>query len=186
MKRIIKSFLILIIIIAFTSSATFAFFTSKAKINDLTFSTGNANLQISKNANIWSQNLTPGINFENITPNWQNDYKIFVKNNGKTNLILNLKGELQSGWDDQENLREIIKIHVLELNDANEEVHDFGEKTLEKISDELEGGLNLNQIDKEETRTFVLKFSVADNLDEKYQNQSLSGFNFVFYGENKF
>lgn len=186
MRKVFINILILVAIITLTSGAVYAAISGKIKLSALTFSTGNANLQISRDANNWSQDIESGINFENITPGWSRNYEIFTRNTGKTNLVMNLKAERQSNFEDQANLREIIKIRVLELNGENEEVHDFGEKTLENISNESGEELDLNQISKEETRKFLLEFSVADNLDGKYQNKSLSGFDFMFYGENDY
>lgn len=186
MRRVLINLLILIAIITLTSSAVYAAISGKIKLNELTFSTGNANLQISRDANNWSQDIGSGIIFENITPGWSKNYEIFVRNTGKTNLVLNLKAERQSNFEDQANLREIIKIRVLELNGENEEIHDFGEKNLGEIQNDSGNEFELGQIHTNENRAFLLQFSVPNELDQKFQNQNLTGFDFVFYGENEY
>lgn len=190
MKNIIRSLLIIISVSAIATSATYAVWTAQTNVENNTFSSGNASLQVTQRGEPWSSNINSGLTFSNIYPGWSQDYSVFAKNNGSTNLNINLSGGLHSGWNDNANLRSVIKVHVWEFNDANsnwlwnpdETLQDFGEKTLETMRNDVGSGFTLNQINASESRGFLLRFSAPPELADSYQNQNLSGYDFVFNG----
>ena len=185
MKSILKSLFLIIVTVVVVSGATYAAWTAQAKVEGNTFSTGNAALQVRHAGTAWGQTI-PGPIFNNLYPDWTQDYSVKVHNKGTVNLMLSLKGEVGSGWSDPKNLRGKISVEVREFTDLNNNWHfDSGEgtknlgiKTLQAwLSESLVG----SQVDAGEQQCYLLRFSVGD-LADSFQGATLSGYNFVFDG----
>ncbi len=95
MKKVFSSFLLIALIIASVSLSAYALFTSTANIGGLTFSTGNANLQISSNGSTWSSSISLPSLYKNMAPNFTSDAQnIYLKNVSLSNIGLSIFTQL--------------------------------------------------------------------------------------------
>jgi hypothetical protein len=188
MKRILKSLLTISVVAAVMVSATSAVWTAQTKVkNANSFHTGNADLQIwdyNYYGKGWQEEID-GPGFDNIYPNWTQDYSLKVKNNGSTNLVLNLKGKLESGWQDDKTLRSQIKVRVWKFDDDGD-YHWDGESGSwlgpeQTLNDWRSNPLVAGQLAAGDQQWFLLRFSVGD-LGDTYQGATLSGYSFIFDG----
>lgn len=187
MKRILKSLLVLSAAVAVMVGVTSAAWTAQTKVlNPSSFKTGNADLQIwdeNYYGKGWQEEIN-GPSFDNIYPNWTQDYSLKVRNNGSTNLMLSLKGKLETGWKDDKGLRHQITVKVWKFVDDGDYHWDgeptkyLGERTLEAWRS---GPFLADQLNAGDQQWFLLRFSVGD-LGDYYQDATLSGYSFVFDG----
>lgn len=94
MKKIFSSFLLIALVIASVSLSAYALFTSTANIGGLTFSTGNADLQISTDALTWSNSVNLPSLYENMTPDFSSSQDLYLKNISQSNIGLSIFTQL--------------------------------------------------------------------------------------------
>lgn len=189
MKKILKSLLTLSVVAAIMVGVTSAVWTDNTKVtNSASFSTVGADLQI-WDANYlgqsWQETIE-GPGFDDICPNWTQDYSLKVKNSDSTNLMLSLGGQWESGALDACNLDNQIAVHVWKFNDSNTNYHwDSGEDTADLGQYTLQqwhtNSLSAGQLDAGDQQWFLLRFSVGE-LGEEFQNCTMSGYSFMFDG----
>lgn len=159
---------------------TYAAFMDKGSILGTTFSVGSSDIKLLQSVASGTEesNLADeiaGPSFTNITPYWQQNYYLKIYNNASSKIALLSNANYETAQDPQD-LRQIIFIEPIEWNDLNENgIEDngelgtsYGRKTLIKWKTE---GINLGQIDKEQTKGFVLRFS-TDSVSETKQGAS--------------
>lgn len=94
MKKIFPSFLIIALIICSVTSLAYTLFSSQANVSGLTFSTGNADLQISSDSLNWGNTLTLAPSYTNMMPGFSNSQVFFLKNNSLSNINLKIFNKL--------------------------------------------------------------------------------------------
>jgi len=193
MKKILKSLFIVSATLVILVTATQAVWTAETKVyNDNSFKTGNADLQV------WDKNYSgegwqDSINaptFDDIYPNWEQDYSLKVKNNGTVNLAVTLNQEWKGGWanwKDPNGLRHHIWLEVWKFNDDNNnnKLWDSGEDVggrlgKRKLSLLDDSPINLGEIDEGGYQWYLFRFT-ADGLDG-LENSTLQKYTFVFDG----
>lgn len=97
MKKIFSSFLLIALVIASVSLSAYALFSSTANVGGLTFSTGNADLQISSDGDTWASTLTLNPAYTNMTANFTNSQEFYLKNNSLSNIGLKISNKLLEG-----------------------------------------------------------------------------------------
>lgn len=189
--KILRHIFLLLIMAGVGAGITYAAFSSQAKIKGASFSTGKAEILLSRDNAIWSSTISDAFIFQNIVPNWQEKYSLLVKNNGTTPLNLFFYGHLNGlGSADKDDLRKQIKLQISQFVDANhngqwdsgEALTTIGtEKTLDQINDAENGfaPIDLGIISPSDgAKGYLLTFS-AGELDGK-QNANFSGYEFIF------
>jgi len=193
MKKILKSLFIVGVLTVLVTGATRAVWTADTKVlNDNSFITGNADLQV------WDANYTAGVweewidapTFEDIYPEWEQNYSLAVRNNGTVNLKLSLTKEWKGGWalwKDPQGLRNHIWVEVWKFNDDNSNRHwdsgeDFGGSLGKKSLGALSDGnpINLGEMDADSHQWYLFRFT-TDGL-VGLENATLQRYTFVFDG----
>jgi len=89
--------LLIALVVASVTASAFALFSSTTHVNGLTFSTGNADLQISSDGSIWASTLTLNPAYTNMTANFTNSQEFYLKNNSLSNISLKVSNKLLEG-----------------------------------------------------------------------------------------
>lgn len=202
MKKILKSVFILLTVASLAVGATYAAFTSKATVTGNTFSTGNTDLKLLIDLvgnNTDPGNLTdnlPGVDFDNIYPDWTEDYAAKVANVGTLNMTLQNIAEYVSGDTDFD---PHIQVEIYRWDDGNlDGIVDPGELiggpygvgTLEEWKLAGPGTppsnpdlfQDLGQINVvNEIRGFVFRFTAASDIPDTMQGKT-EVLDFVFTG----
>lgn len=98
MKKIIFSVLAIMLAVATASGAAFALFSSTATVSGVTFSAGNANLQVYNNAGGWTSDYSPSnFLFENMYPGYTTFQTFSLKNSSLSNIGLKINAKLRDG-----------------------------------------------------------------------------------------
>jgi len=94
MKKIFSSFLLIALLVTSVSLSAYALFSSTANIGGLTFSTGNADLQISADGSTWSNSVNLLPLYENMTPDFTSTQDLYLKNISLSDISLNVYTQL--------------------------------------------------------------------------------------------
>ena len=97
MKKIFPSLLLIALVVASVTASAFALFSSTAHVNGLTFSTGNADLQISSDGSTWASTLTLNPAYTNMAVGFSNTQTFYLKNNSLSNISLKISNKLLEG-----------------------------------------------------------------------------------------
>lgn len=189
--KILRHVFLLFIMAGIGAGVTYAVFTSRGTIKGASFSTGKAEILLSRDNSTWVSTISNAFVFQNIIPNWQEKYSLLVKNNGTTPLNLFFYGHLSElGTADTKDLRKKIKIQISTFTDTNtngrwdtgETLSLIGEeKTLDQINDAESGftPINLGIINPTDgAKGYLLTFS-AGELDGM-QNANFTEYEFIF------
>lgn len=180
-KKAIITYLSLGLLLAWSVGATYAAFSDKGKYLGSTFNVGSADLKILDDVSVGLDptNLIdekPGPTFDNISPEWTQQYGIKLYNNATTILDVTSNANYETANDPDE-LRQYIYCEIFEWDDANSdgivdtaEIGDSkGMKTLIKWKTE---GLNLGEIATGEVKGYVLRFSTQTAFPVSKQGKS--------------
>jgi len=88
MKKIIPSFLTILLIVGIVASSAYALFSSTATVSGLTFSTGNADLQISTDGVNWDNSLNSTSDYTNMSSGFSSSQEFYLKNSSLSNITL--------------------------------------------------------------------------------------------------
>lgn len=97
MKKIFPSLLLIALVVASVTASAFALFSSTTHVNGLTFSTGNADLQISSDGSTWASTLTLNPAYTNMAVGFSNTQTFYLKNNSLSNINLNIFTKIIDG-----------------------------------------------------------------------------------------
>ncbi len=120
--KILKSILSLLVLVSLVAGATYAAFTNSATITSNTFSTGNTDLKLLINLvgnDTSPSNLTDnlgGATFNNIYPEWTEDYALKLANVGTLNMTLQNVANFVSG---DASLDPYIQVEIYSWLDVN-------------------------------------------------------------------
>src|SRR3989344_9302127 len=123
-KRIkAKQLLLTLGLVLATAGISYAAFSDVGKLTGSKFSFGSADIKLFLNVagGIDDINLVdelPGPNFENIVPNWTQDYLIKLYNNGSGNISLASFSDYLT-VNDPDDLRYDLSVEIFEWNDIN-------------------------------------------------------------------
>lgn len=90
MRKIVFSFLTIFSVIGVVAGSAYALFSSTATVNGLTFSTGNADLQLSTDGSLWSNTLDSFPSYTNMSTGFQSTQEFYLKNNSLSNIGLEI------------------------------------------------------------------------------------------------
>ncbi|HNY04419.1 MAG TPA: hypothetical protein PKI92_01540, partial [Candidatus Woesebacteria bacterium] len=91
------SLLLIALVVASVTASAFALFSSTTRVNGLTFSTGNADLQISSDGSTWGNTLTLNPAYTNMAVGFSNTQTFYLKNNSLSNISLKVSNKLLEG-----------------------------------------------------------------------------------------
>ena len=174
-----------------SAGVTYATFGDKGKLTGSKFSVGSSDLKIlaAYDAPITPDNLVdekPGPEFNNIVPNWQDEYKLKLYNNGTTGVKVTSNAYYET-VNDPDDLRTYIFVEPIvwdDMNnnaivDAGEEGASLGKKSIVKWKTE---GYDLGNLESGQVKSLILKFSVDSLSDTKQGKTGI--FDFVFDSES--
>ncbi len=170
--KILRHLFLLIAMATVGASVTYAYFSSKASVNGVSFSTGTAVLKVAKTNDVntnWNFETLTGDIFSGIIPGWTRDYRVFVKNTGSTVLKLTLSGNMTDGTDTC-GLSNDIKLVLGSFNNS-----------LTNLSG-LSGGVDLGTINPNEVKEVTFGFSMPESTLTGETPCTITSYNFVFDG----
>ncbi|MFA6007325.1 MAG: hypothetical protein WCT07_04845 [Candidatus Paceibacterota bacterium] len=181
MKKIVASFLSIALIIALVSSSAHALFSSTTNVNGLTFSTGNADLQISSIGTTWGTTLILNPDYTNMLANFTNSQEFYLKNNSLSNIDLSIFTRLidnnaSINADSWAIIGDKINISFERFDGSNWIV--VIPNTLIQWRDT---GFSLNTLSIGTTQKYRINVT-TNNLDNNDAGQSLSNLSFQFTG----
>lgn len=115
MKKITLSILAIAMTLAVVATSASALFSSTATVSGVTFSTGNATLQV-WNGSAWVADYNPGnFLFQNMFPSYTGSQMFYLKNNSTSNITLGINAKIRNGatenpsgsWDVLKNVVEV-------------------------------------------------------------------------------
>jgi len=172
---------------ALAAGIVWAAFSDKGTVLGSQFSVGHSDLKLMETLagttdefNLKDSMVGP--RFENVTPNWQQDYLVKIYNAGTTQLQLSSNANYATVSDPDE-LRSYIYVEPFEWADVNgnglvddgEAGTSLGRKTITKWKTE---GFNLGSINTGEIKGVLLRFS-TDSLSDTKQGKT-GTFDFEF------
>jgi len=173
------------------AGASWAAFADKGEVLGSTFSVGSANIRLLQDlaGGIDPSNLVEqltGPSFQNISPNWNQNYLVKLYNNGTSQMQLTTHARYVTTNDPQD-LRTLIYVEPFKWNDANangvldtgEEGTSLGRKTLVKWSTE---GYDLGTLATGQIQGVLLKFSTDAVSDSKQGATAIIDFVFDSIG----
>jgi len=181
MKKIFPSLLLIALVVVSVTASALALFSSTAHVNGLTFSTGNADLQISSDGSYWSNTVTLSSLYENMAPGFTSSQNIYLKNVSQSNIGLGIFTQLiDSSPSTNGSAWEAIgsKINVSFQTFVNSNWTNLASGTL---LDWKDSGFSLGSLafDSSQNYRFVVSLSGVENSDA---SQSLSNLSFQFVG----
>jgi len=181
MKKIFSSFLLIALVIASVSLSAYALFSSTANVGGLTFSTGNADLQISSVGTTWANTLSLDSAYTNMAVGFSNAQTFYLKNNSLSNIGLNIFAKIidnnpdnnASSWGFIGNK---IKVAFQKYNGNN-----WTDLSSNTLSDWKNPSSNLDTLSVGSTQKYqiIVTLDSADNSDV---GKSLSDLSFQFTG----
>ena len=181
MKKIFPSLLLIALVVASVTASAFALFASTTHVNGLTFSTGNADLQISSNGIAWASTLTLNPAYTNMAVGFSNTQTFYLKNNSLSNINLNIFTKIIDGnIDNNASSWGIIgdKINVSFEKFDGSVWNNLSSNTL---SDLKNPGYSLEALSVGSTQKYQIVVTTS-NLDNNDVGQSLSDLSFQFTG----
>lgn len=181
MKKIFPSLLLIALVVVSVTASAFALFSSTARVNGLTFSTGNADLQISTDASTWSTTVSLPSLYENMAPGFTSSQDLYLKNVSQSNIGLGIFTKLvdssptanQTAWG-------VIgsKINVSFQKLVGSTWTDIASGTLSNWKDT---GFALDSLAFNNSQNYRLLVSL-NGVENSDASQSLSGLSFQFVG----
>jgi hypothetical protein len=181
----------LVLLVLLTLGVTFATFTDKADFLGTTFSVASSDIKLLDviGGGTDPSNLVdhkPGPSFENITPEWWDDYLVEVYNNATGDLQLSSFADYETA-NDPEELRQIIYVEIFDWEDLNadglvqeeELINSYGGKSIVKWKST---GFDLGVLPQGEVRSFVVRFSTTSISPSKQGSNILFDFEFDALG----
>jgi hypothetical protein len=189
-KNILMSLAIMTVTGAAMTASTLAAFTAKATVSGITFSTGSAALKLFGNLAYTNPgnngNLTttlPGMEFDEIGPNWSDEYKLKYFNTGSVDLMTSLTLSAHEGSDDLAP-HIMVETWLWDDTDGNGETDESDGYTLlateQPLSNLVSTPVALGQLDSGDPRGIQLRFKTGD-LPSSTQDQEAT-FDFVIQG----
>ncbi len=180
MKKIFILLSVLVVIVFATKSAR-ALFSSQAKTASLTFTTGNADLQISADSQNWSNTLAVASNHNNMSSGYSSSQDFYLKNNSLSPISLKISVRLED-FSPTENAPAwpIIgdKIHITFQKLIGTQWTDVATANLKDWRDSTQDIDTLSQNTASQYRFQV----TLDDVDNTHAGQSLSNLSFKFTG----
>ena len=192
MKKTFYIYGSLVLLILLTLGVTFATFTDNAKFIGTTFSVASSDIKLldvigggTDPSNLVDNKAGPS--FENITPEWFEDYVVQVYNNGTGPVNLTSTANYQTA-DDPAELRQIIFVEIFDWEDANADgipqeseytSSSYGAKTIIKWNTV---GFDLGVLPQGEVRTLLVRFSTTSVSPTKQGAGMLFDFEFNALG----
>ncbi|NMB70217.1 hypothetical protein GYA27_03395 [candidate division WWE3 bacterium] len=187
----IKKGLLIAILITVTAGLTYAAFGDKGKVLGSKFSVGSADIKLLLDTDVGTvpENLVeemPGPQFDNVVPNWSEDYEIKIFNNGSTPVTLTSNADYLTANDPDE-LRSIIYVEPIIWNDidtngivdSGEEGESLGRKTIVKWKTE---GYQIGEVASGAVKSLILRFSTDAVSDTKQGKSAIFDFSFDSLG----
>lgn len=187
----IKKGLLIAILITVTAGLTYAAFGDKGKVLGSKFSVGSADIKLLLDTDVGTvpENLVeemPGPQFDNIVPNWSEDYEIKIFNNGSTPVTLTSNADYLTA-NDPDDLRSIIYVEPIIWNDidsngivdSGEEGESLGRKTIVKWKTE---GYQIGELESGAVKSLILRFSTDVVSDTKQGKSGIFDFSFDSLG----
>ncbi len=187
----VKKGLLIALLITITAGLTYAAFGDKGKVLGTKFSVGSADIKLLLDTDMGTvpENLVeemPGPQFDNIVPNWSEDYEIKIFNNGSTPVTLTSNADYLTANDPDE-LRSIIYVEPIIWNDidsngivdSGEEGDSLGRKTIVKWKTE---GYQIGEVESGAVKSLILRFSTDVVSDTKQGKSGIFDFSFDSLG----
>jgi len=181
MKKIITSLLFIALIITLVSTSAYALFTSTANVNGLTFSTGNANLQISSEGTSWANTLTLTPAYTNMAVGFSNAQTFYLKNNSLSSINLNIFTKLIDNNSANNAVSWGIIGNKIKVSFQKYSGSTWSDLSSGTLSDWKNPGFNLDTLSVGSTQKYQITVTL-DSADNSDANQSLSDLSFQFTG----
>lgn len=181
MKQILLSLLVVILIIGSVSVSAYALFSSTATVSGLTFSTGNANLEISNDNLSWSDTLSFPSVYTNMSPNFSNSQVFYLKNTSLSNIALVVSAKIidNSPLDNASAWNVIGDKIVISFQKTNGTVWtNIASGTLQQWKDT---GFELNSLAYNSFQKYQMSLALS-GIDDSSAGQSLSNLSLQFLG----
>ncbi len=180
MKKIFILLSVLVVII-FASKSVRALFSSQAKTASLTFTTGNADLQISADSQNWSNTLAVTSDHSNMSSGYSSNQDFYLRNNSLSPISLKISVRLEdlspienaSAWP-------IIgdKIHITFQKLTDNQWTNLATASLKDWRDSAKDLDTLSQNSASQYRFLV----TLDDVDNTHAGQSLTNLSLKFIG----
>lgn len=177
----------LVIFSGLIAGVTYAAFSDKSNVLGATFTVGSADLKFLSNLTNETDPTTfvdelPGPSFQNVSPVWQEDYKIKLTNRGSSKLAITTNSNYET-IKDPKDLRSDILVEIFKWNDADkdgeidtgEEGISLGKKTIIKWKTE---GFSLGELDAGQTMPMILRFTAPTLADTQQGATGIFDFEF--------
>jgi len=111
------------IAIAVVTTSASALFSSTATVSGVTFSTGNANLQVWNGAT-WVSDYNPGnFLFQNMFPSYAGSQTFYLKNNSTSNITLGINAKIRNGAAEDPSgswnvLKDVVQVSFFDVDMA--------------------------------------------------------------------
>lgn len=180
MKKIYL-FLSILIIIVFIAKSAQALFSAQAKTAALTFSTGNADLQISSDSQNWSNTLDIISNHQNMNSGYTSSQNFYLKNNSLSPISLKISVRLED-LSPAENaaawpiIGDKIQISFQKLIGTQ-----WTNIATASLKDWRDSPLDIDTLSQATFSQYRFQISLTD-VDNTHAGQSLSNLSFKFTG----
>lgn len=192
MRDIIKSLVLMLGVGVVLVGATSAAFTASTSVQDSTFSTGTAELQMVQDVSgdpvdYTAGNLddsVAGLTFDNIYPGWIDFHGVIVFNTGSLDLVTSAVSAYDSG---DAALGDVIEVRAFEWIDGN---HDGIADNTElgsafggwrTLNDWETNKFNFGELEDGTPLPVAFKFRTTSGMDDTYQNKSVV-YDYIFNG----
>ena len=190
MRKIILSFLTVVVAVGSVVVATKAAFDDVGEVQGTTFTVGNSDLKLLNDllAGTVESNLVDtkaGPFFSNLFPGWVKDYEVMIYNAGSLDLDVTSESNYTTA-DDPEDLRSYINVEVFDWSDSNSNgLFDEGEETLPSLGKKTiikwkTEGIPLGLLGAGDFKGLLLRFSL-DTIPTTKQGQ-IAKYDFIFEG----
>jgi hypothetical protein len=123
MKKITLSILAIAMTLAVVTTSASALFSSTATVSGVTFSTGNANLQV-WNGSTWVADYNPGnFLFQNMFPSYAGSQTFYLKNNSTSAITLGINAKIRNGATEDPSgswnvLKDVVEVRFYDIEMA--------------------------------------------------------------------
>lgn len=169
-SKIAMSTLSIVTSLALMGGTAFAAFVSTATATGNTFSTGNADLQISTNAVDYGPSISNFFSGTDIFPGDSRTYTFYLKNNSADNLTLNIDASFTDGSGDT-TLQDALITDFACDNGADPAAF--------SVTSMLGGSVDLGNLNSGAAMTCTLTVSLPASADDSVAGQTI-GFNALF------
>lgn len=116
MKRIILSFLLILLVAASAAGATYALFSDKAEVKGMSITTGDANLQIAMGSGWEEEHILDASLFANMYPGFVAGTKFKLKNISQSAIDLKISAYLSEAGGDWDQLKDLLQMALIEYD----------------------------------------------------------------------